>query len=428
MAMQDYHQAVAAEEAERERMYAPWQLVWRGVNVHRRPTPLRIFVEGHRVGTSGVRVDAMHRPTFVSAELQNPHAVVFPAMDLVSFGGIIMSLLAIVFGYDAICGEKERGTLRLMLSYAVPRDRVLLGKWVGGYLALIIPFLLSVLSGGALLQLQPEIEFTPSEWTRLTVVAGLTLVYIAAVYSAAIWVSGLTRRGSTSIMVLLMLWMVVVLAVPNLAPHLAQAWRPTRDSHEMESARQLAVRQAREEFEQKRRNLSSQPGPWTDLQGRDRSLALRAGRLELQRDASLSAMQELSRLEENFRAELDEQIAISRWIARLSPFASYVMATAELADAGLLTQRHFRDRVRAYQEGVTEYAFDQWIEPLRVELETGERPPRGEDDEPVPSFTYQAPAGREYMRAVIVDAGLLMALTIAFFLMGYVTFLRYDVR
>ena len=46
---------------------------------------------------------------------------------------LIFWLLAIVFGYDAICGEKERGTLRLMLSCSVPRDTVLLAKWIGGF-------------------------------------------------------------------------------------------------------------------------------------------------------------------------------------------------------------------------------------------------------------------------------------------------------
>ena len=44
-----------------------------------------------------------------------------------------------------MCGEKESGLLRLVLSNAAPRHQVLLSKWFGGYVTLIMPFLLAVL-------------------------------------------------------------------------------------------------------------------------------------------------------------------------------------------------------------------------------------------------------------------------------------------
>ena len=44
---------------------------------------------------------------FFGEFLPNPIVPLFPAMDIIVFAGIIMSLLAIVFGYDAVCGEKE---------------------------------------------------------------------------------------------------------------------------------------------------------------------------------------------------------------------------------------------------------------------------------------------------------------------------------
>ena len=57
------------------------------------------------------------------------------------------SLLAVLFAFDAICGEKERGTLKVMLSNAVPRDLIILSKGIGGYLCLIVPFLVALLAG-----------------------------------------------------------------------------------------------------------------------------------------------------------------------------------------------------------------------------------------------------------------------------------------
>ncbi|MEZ4762635.1 MAG: ABC transporter permease subunit [Calditrichia bacterium] len=44
------------------------------------------------------------------------------------FSRIILSLFAILFAYDAVNGEKERGTLRLHLCQRHPERQLILGK------------------------------------------------------------------------------------------------------------------------------------------------------------------------------------------------------------------------------------------------------------------------------------------------------------
>ncbi len=39
----------------------------------------------------------------------NPLPTLFPPLDLVFIVSIIMSLMAILFSYDAVCGEREKG-------------------------------------------------------------------------------------------------------------------------------------------------------------------------------------------------------------------------------------------------------------------------------------------------------------------------------
>ena len=74
---------------------------------------------------------------------------IFQTPDFVYVINIVMSLLALLFVFDSICGEKEQGTLKLLLSNSVPRDVVLAGKWIGGYLSVIAPFSVAVLGGFA---------------------------------------------------------------------------------------------------------------------------------------------------------------------------------------------------------------------------------------------------------------------------------------
>ncbi len=51
--------------------------------------------------------------------------------SLVSLVIYLVPLIALILGYDAIVGERERGSLELMLSMPITRFEVLLGKYLG---------------------------------------------------------------------------------------------------------------------------------------------------------------------------------------------------------------------------------------------------------------------------------------------------------
>ena len=206
--LDDYEQESAMARQQMDDMRAPWGLLWgdQGVTVLRRPNPLKIFVRGVSDANGGaVRVSAAERLEPEFRDPDNPGAVLFPSTDRVTFVGVIMSLMALVFGYDAICGEKQRGTLRLMLSYSVPRHLVLISKWIGGYVTLILPFLLTAMVGAVLVMVQKDVSLTSVQWSLLGVILGMALLYVAAVYSLAIYVSCLTKRPATCVMLLLSL-------------------------------------------------------------------------------------------------------------------------------------------------------------------------------------------------------------------------------
>jgi Cu-processing system permease protein len=63
-------------------------------------------------------------------------AVGFRSIDvtvasLVSLVIYLVPLIALILGYDAIVGERERGSLELMLSMPITRFEILLGKYLG---------------------------------------------------------------------------------------------------------------------------------------------------------------------------------------------------------------------------------------------------------------------------------------------------------
>ena len=58
----------------------------------------------------------------------NPYLAIFASFDLVYIFQLVLGLLAILIASETISGEKEDGTLRLMLTTNVSRAQVLAGK------------------------------------------------------------------------------------------------------------------------------------------------------------------------------------------------------------------------------------------------------------------------------------------------------------
>ena len=70
---------------------------------------------------------------------------IFTSMDIVFIFEVVLSLLALIFAYDALAGEYERGTLRLVLTNSVRRGHILLAKYISAMFCLLVPLLMSLL-------------------------------------------------------------------------------------------------------------------------------------------------------------------------------------------------------------------------------------------------------------------------------------------
>ena len=90
--------------------------------VDRPPNPVSIFNVGFdkQLGNE-VRVSHTFVPSLWDARMHgsdNPFMDMFASMDIVFIFEVILSLLALIFAYDTLAGEYERGTLRLVLTHS----------------------------------------------------------------------------------------------------------------------------------------------------------------------------------------------------------------------------------------------------------------------------------------------------------------------
>ena len=138
---------------------------WTGMSnrIFRRPDPMQIFVTGitNDIGRWS-SVDNFNPIKLQhSSYSDDPIFAVFRFIDFTFIVQIVLSLLALLFTYDAINGERESGTLKLVFSNAIPRVHYTVAKFVGSWLGLVIPLTIPT-AMCALLVLLYKVPFTPA--------------------------------------------------------------------------------------------------------------------------------------------------------------------------------------------------------------------------------------------------------------------------
>ncbi|MDE0299463.1 MAG: ABC transporter permease subunit [Candidatus Poribacteria bacterium] len=259
-------------------------------------------------------------------------------MDWAFLIGIVLSFSAILFTFDAISGERTRGTLRLMLANSVPRHVVLGGKFLGALMSIGLPFLMAVLVNLFLLYSSGSIRLDTSDWVRLGAIVLIGFVYIAIFITLGLLISSRARQSSSSLMVFTLIWVVWVILVPNTAGLLARSLKPAMTSDEFRERREELYQQVTQKYLD-RGLLDSYFDP---REIPPTKIALLWGEYHLEESLSDERF-----LEEHLRAQLD-QVVIARSLARLSPTAVVQYAIESLAGTGFSRHLQFLSQVKIY--------------------------------------------------------------------------------
>ncbi len=109
--------------------------------VYREPDPMQILVAG--LNNDIGRWSQINSETTVklrhSSYSDDPIFAMFRFIDFAFIVQFVLTLLAILFTYDAVSGEREQGTLKLVMANSVARTQYIIGKCVGSWLGLIVP-------------------------------------------------------------------------------------------------------------------------------------------------------------------------------------------------------------------------------------------------------------------------------------------------
>ncbi|MHB8056145.1 MAG: ABC transporter permease [Candidatus Aminicenantales bacterium] len=378
----------------------------------------------------------------------DPLPVMFPLIDLTFILAILMSLAALIFSYDAVSGEKEDGTLKLMLANGVPRAKILLAKIAGGLAALEIPFLASLAVGLILLLLNPRIAWKGSDWGALGLILAGGLIYVGVFFGLGLLVSSRHATAASSILTCLFLWVLFVLVVPNLSPYVASLVHPApsvikvgreidrmidteRDDlgRKLDAESAAAVIKANPVLESLDRMGESEIKAEIernpdfarayDLFRKGREAAWRRAN-EIQAAKAKTLRDDLTRKE---KAQMDFSVGLSM----ISPLASFTYYCADLANSGARNLVHFKTLADAFWDSYGKYERPK-IEAMQKADVTMDFWNTPVDVRDMPRFVYKEESLAARFRATAVSLIVLIAMALAVFMAAALSFNCYDAR
>ena len=433
------------------------------VNVDRPPNPLSIFNQGldRRLGNSVV-IYYTYVPALwdtVSHSADNPFLNLFSSIDLVFIFQVILSLLALLFAYDAVAGEREDGTLRLMLTTPISRGTILLAKYIAAMICLVVPLIISLVLALILSAESGSFNFSGDDWVRMGGILLTSTVYLSAFYLIGLLVSTTTRRTATALMLSMLIWGTLVMVYPSLSVFVVNRLMQVDESRLKSAYRE--IEQIWESFEREREDfLKKDPVEGEEITFNMKGFVSRpsisnSNEAKLQYHISrwvdwdyiypesekqiphvLAFYQfvEPNRLQAaaktwQVRAQALEQSYIrkanfTRNVMRLSPAAMYDLATEALAGTDFDGIEDFMGAARQYRQTIIRYYRDKDAFSSRQWFASDKGTVSWAD---LPEFSYQRAEATTSVLRAMPDFAILFLINVGLFLAAFLIFAKQEI-
>jgi ABC-type transport system involved in multi-copper enzyme maturation permease subunit len=397
------------------------------------PTPMCIFVRGLEPGL-GRSIPAWGDRGSGRPELSplavSPLLGVLSTLDLTVVVQVLFGLFVLLYTFDAICGEKERGTLRLVASFPVPRHRLIFGKFLGAVIPIVTAFGVAVLAGIAVVLTLPNVALSDSDLLRLGAILLVSVVYMSTCACAGLLASCLTRGSAAAFVLLLSFWVSTVVVLPRVSFIAADAMRPAPSVHEhlAENAR-LGTERLEKHRELRRawQETHSVEGQefWRTPEGRE---SFRLFYHDARYVADESVEPAFRRLEESYKNRYQARFELAVALARPSPAFALKNAIVRVAGTGMTRDRRFREAYERYLVMRTDWFRNGSTQFTLKQANPGKY---GEPEWVLPElqpFSYAQPVLAEDVQSALLDFTLIVIWGALFLFGAAFVVLRYDVR
>ena len=373
----------------------------------------------------------------------NLQSVLFGKIDFIFIVTNFLSLLALIFTFGSISAEKELGTMKLVLSNQVPRWKVILAKIFGNYIVFLAPFFLSLMIGLIVVQLSVGVNFLSGKYFGvLIIIMFLTMLFLLMFFTMGIWASVLSKNTTTSIVLILFVWVFISLGIPRISPMVAQIIRPVKTEDIFQKECQSLRAQLKKEKDKRCRELMEKLIIESHIDYQ-KGLSLSQAAITthytekvllIDKEFDQKLVKGLGDLENDYRQKWQQQMNIASNLSRISPVCSYSFLTTELCNTGLLELNNCQETAKKFQYQVNSEIYSNYIETeyhfkgmgySNTELKKG-----------FDAKNLQVPVMTQYMPVPLniifqktwPDYVLILWYSVFFFIGAFVSFLKFDAR
>ena len=397
-----------------------------------KPTPLSVFATGLESAlpsSLGMTRNGIKRGE--AALSTAPIAFLLGHLDFVFVVSTVFSLLALLFTFDAVAGEREAGTLRITLANALPRDVFLWSKLIGGYLVFILPFLISLIIGLLVLVWQDFPLAEPDIFPRALCLIGISLLYIAVFFAMGAVISIYFDSSKTALIVAFTIWVFAVLILPRIGFLAAQIVAPTSTTAESVYREKAAKRaELHGVLEAKRGEIMGrmiqasntlQEGNTTGFFRLDEEFVEKMNEemAPLEEEARLRYRDLATQLDRRYQQERKYQDAIGINFSRITPTASFIFLATDATQTGQVKKNTYFQTGTRYYETLDAEMFSKMSDAALIETEEISSPPL---PPPLAELTLE-----EMLQHAALDFLLLCFLAGGFTSVAFLKFFRSDI-
>ena len=464
--IQDYNRRLAnyntAVKTHRRQLYEMKTYSAGELVLDRPPNPLSIFNTGldKRQGNE-IWVYHGYVPTLWDARMHgsdNLFLKVFTSIDIVFIIEVLLSLMALIFAYDAIAGEREGGTLRLVLTHPVSRGHILLAKYISAMFCLLVPLLMSLVLVIILLTISTTISLSTNDFLRIGGIVFSSVLYLSVFYLIGMLISAAMHRTSTALMLSMFVWGFMVLAYPSM---ILTIIAPQRTPKALTASAFNQMKQVWENFDTERKRFlvnDEFPGEGInfDMMGMGFESQVFDGDPSTLRYyyRSILHFEDLDKVTEsgvphaqNYYGFLEPTVistAEQTWLIRkpvledifvrpakaervwlrFSPVGMYNTATQAWAGTDLLGIQDFFDAVRQYRQTVIQHFYDKEVFGARQWFSADKGAVNWNT---LPQFSFQKSGVEVNAKRALPDLFLLFTINILLFIVIFLIFIKSEV-
>jgi len=382
------------------------------------PSPL-VFMSASSSGLvpDGVSMNYYNEPEFATIIKHNPYINPYLSIDWTTILIYIISFFCICFSYNAFSGEREDGTLKLMLANSLSRSSIIIAKFLGLLTVFVIPVLLGIIICCVVFEISATFHMDATDYAKIAYFFGASVLVICFTILMGFLVSALTQKSYVSLIMCLVCWALLVIVVPN------ASWVISQQTDKIPTESSI-----RQEVTQQINNLEdcymSWQGPNTPMEG----VLLRKDCADRRTNVHNSVLSDYHNMQ-------FEQTRKAIGISKISPFGLFRFLGDQISGNNFYGYIAFFGQLKNYQITYRDYIVSKdQADPESSHLIWNDggmgdsfMSQQNVNPSEVPKFSGQSVDFQQMIASSLGDIAILFFWVIGLFVLSFIAFVRYDV-